>query len=258
MVMEQVKTGIEGFDPILGGGLPKNSIILVSGGAGTGKSILSMQYIYNGAKLFKEPGVYVSTDQTEDELRSQASNFGWDLKSLEKKKLIRLMHIDITTVKDHEYLAKITKLMKEIKAKRLVLDSLTTLTEFLAPSEMKDNSKLFEMMGSVVPVAMTETMLAKNTIAKVLKQFKDAGCTALVTSELPEQTNWLSRDTVSEFLCDGVILLHYMGLGGKDFSHLEVRKMRQTKHERGTFQLHFTPDGLKVSSEEKFGLETNV
>jgi KaiC/GvpD/RAD55 family RecA-like ATPase len=251
--MEKVKTGIVGLDDLLDGGIPKNNILLISGGAGTGKTIMSLQYIYNGAKLYNEPGVYVSTDQTEDEIRNQAKAFGWDLKDLEKKKMIRLMHIDITTVKDHEYLRKISAMIKSIKAKRLVLDSMTTLTEFLAPSEIKDNSKLFDMMGSVIPVSMTETMLAKNTIAKVIKQFKDTNCTAVVTSELPETTNWLSRDTVSEFLCDGVILLHYMALGEKDFSHLEVRKMRQTKHKRGTFELHFTPKGLEVKEEEKFG-----
>ena len=80
MAIERVKTGIEGLDKALNGGIPKKNIVLVSGGAGTGKSTLCMQYLVNGCKM-GEKGLYISTEQNESELKKAASNFGWDLDS---------------------------------------------------------------------------------------------------------------------------------------------------------------------------------
>ncbi|MBU0662837.1 AAA family ATPase, partial [Candidatus Micrarchaeota archaeon] len=84
----RVKTGIDGLDKALKGGFPKGNIVLISGGAGTGKSTLCMQYLYNGAKLFGEKGLYISTEQSEKDLRKAAASYGWDLESLEKKGLL--------------------------------------------------------------------------------------------------------------------------------------------------------------------------
>ena len=84
-----VKTGIPGLDNLLGGGLPKGKATLVSGGPGTGKTILASQYIYEGITLYNEPGVIVSLDESTDSLIENLSNFDWNLQELiHKKKLI--------------------------------------------------------------------------------------------------------------------------------------------------------------------------
>lgn len=249
--MERVKTGIEGLDKILNGGIPKNNIVLISGGAGTGKTILSLQYLYNGAKKFNEPGVFISTEQTEKELKEQIGQFGWNLDKLEKKKLIKILKIDVT--KGVDAIKEIKKCVREIKAKRLVVDSLTTLTEFLSTETFKEKGfELVKSLQDIIPVPLTESLVTKNLLFKILDELKKLECTTLVTSELPEQSNWLSRDTVSEFLCDGVIILHYLGVGEKSFLKLEIRKMRRTTHGHGTFPLKFTDSGLVVYGEEKF------
>jgi len=247
--MERVKTGIEGLDQALGGGIPKGNVVLVSGSAGTGKTLLCLSFIYYGATKFKEPGVYVSTDQTEEELRSEASNFGWDLKDLENKKMLKLYHVDVTKEEDLNYLKKLSKMVKEIKAKRIALDSLTTLTEFLAPVELK-KGKLFEVLDTISPVAVSESLLIKNVVMKIIKEIKATGCTSMVTSELPEEGNWLSRDTVSEFLVDGVITLRPFKYARSDVDLLVV-KLRYGNHSKDIHKIFITEKGVEVKPAEK-------
>jgi circadian clock protein KaiC len=248
--MERVKTGIEGLDQALNGGIPNGNIILISGSAGTGKTLLCLSFVYYGATKFNEPGVYLSTDQTPEEIRVQAKAFGWDLEALEKKKLLRLYHIDITAEKDLQYLKKLDKLAKEINAKRIVLDSLTTVTEFLTPFEVKRSTKLFETLEVITPVPMSEGMVAKNVLMKIIKHLKSTGCTCLVTSELPEEGNWLSRDTCSEFLADGVITLRPFKYARSDIDLLVV-KLRYGSHSKDLHKIYITEKGVEVKPAEK-------
>ena len=76
--MELVKTGIDGVDAILNGGIVKNATVLLSGNPGTGKSILGIQYIYNGVKEFDEKGIYLSFEENEDDVRQAAESIGFD------------------------------------------------------------------------------------------------------------------------------------------------------------------------------------
>jgi circadian clock protein KaiC len=248
--MERVKTGIEGLDEALKGGIPKGNVILVSGSAGTGKTLLSLSFIYYGATKYKEPGIYISTDQTPEELRTQAKAFGWDLEALEKSKMLRLYHIDVTEEKNMTYLKKLDKFAKEIKAKRIVLDSLTTITEFLTPFELKKGTRLFETLEAITPVTMTEAIVAKNVLLKILNYLKATGCTSLVTSELPESGQWLSRDTVSEFLADGVITLRPFKYARSDIDLLVV-KLRYGNHSKDLYKINITEKGIEVKPAEK-------
>ncbi|MEM5861376.1 MAG: ATPase domain-containing protein [Candidatus Aenigmatarchaeota archaeon] len=249
--MERVKTGIDGLDEALGGGIPKGNVILVSGSAGTGKTLLALSFIYYGATKFNEPGIFISTDQTPEEIKEQAKNFGWNLEELEKKDLLRLYHIDVTQEKDMVYLKKLGKLVKEINAKRIVIDSLTTVTEFLTPLEIKKGTKIFETLEALVPVPMSEAIIAKNILIKIIKYLKSTGCTCIVTSELPEEGQWLSRDTCSEFLTDGVILLRALTLTGEVGRSLIIRKMRYSAHNMDIHPFEITGKGIKVLPPEK-------
>jgi len=249
--MERVKTGIEGLDQALNGGIPKGNVILVSGSAGTGKTLIGLSFVYYGATKFNEPGILISTDQTPEEIKAQAKNFGWDLEDLEKKKMLRIYHIDVTKEKDMVYLKKVDKLAKEIKAKRIVLDSLTTVTEFLTPLEIKKGTKLFETLEAIVPVSMSEAIVAKNVLMKIIKYLKSTGCTCIVTSELPEESPWLSRDTCSEFLVDGVILLRYFEFATGKPRSLMIRKMRYSDHSTEPWDMIITSKGIEVKPPEK-------
>jgi len=244
---EKIKTGMDELDKILIGGIPKGHTVLISGAAGTGKTIFCLEYIYKGAKFFKEPSVYITTEQSEQDLIKQLKTFGWDPEPLMKKNLLKIVKIDIT--KGDSYIHRITQLVKQIKAKRLVVDSLTTLSEFFVSADIQEKRgvELIKTIENIIPIPLSESLVAKTTLFRLINELKTLNCTTLLTSELPEQGNWLSRDTVSEFICDGVIILRYLeyAAGGMPRSIL-VRKMRGTKYDTGVFSMDITDSGIKI------------
>jgi circadian clock protein KaiC len=244
---EKIKTGMDELDKILIGGIPKGNTVLITGATGTGKTIFCLEYVYKGAKIFKEPSVYITTEQNEEDLIKQLKTFGWNPEPLVKKNLLRIVKIDIT--KGDNYIDRITKIVKQMKAKRLVVDSLTTLTEFFISADIdeKKGVELIKTIESIIPVPLSESLVAKTTLFKLIGELKNLNCTTLLTSELPEQGNWLSRDTVSEFICDGVIILRYLeyAAGGMPRSIL-VRKMRGTKYDTNVFSMDITDAGIKI------------
>lgn len=249
--MERAKLGISGMDKLLHGGIPKNNILLVSGSAGTGKSIFALGFLYYGAKNFGEPGVYISTEQTPKDLINQSKLFGWNLDSLIKKKKLQLVKLEITERKD--YLEEIKKIVTKMKAKRLVIDSLTTLTEFLTPIEIKNKkgTGLFNIMENIYPIPITESIAAKSILIKLFENIKILDCTTIVTSELPEQSNFFSRDTVSEFLSDGIIVMYHYGVGRESFRSLKIIKLRNSDHEKDYVLFNIVDGKGIVIHEEK-------
>src|SRR5437763_12418094 len=83
-------TGIPGLDEITGGGLPRGRTTLVVGGPGSGKTILALQFLVDGARDLGEPGIFVAFEETSDRIVANAESFGWDLPELRRKKLFFL------------------------------------------------------------------------------------------------------------------------------------------------------------------------
>lgn len=233
--MERVKTGIKGFDSLMQGGFVKNSIALVVGAPGTGKTIFGLEYLYRGAKKFDERGIYVTFEQSIKELEEQASQFGWDLKKLQKKNRIKILFIPIEKI-HKETLDLISKLVKEFKAKRLVVDSLSTLA-VSAPKYIEESR-------------MTNDYVARFFIYRFIHQLKKLDCTTLLTSELKQET-WLSRDLLAEFIVDTVILLRYFGAVGESSRTLAIKKARQTRFNEFIHAFKFTKKGIELEKTKK-------
>ena len=125
---EFVKTGVDGLDSILNGGIVENAAVLVSGNPGTGKSILGMQYLYNGVELFDEGGIYLTFEETADDISQAANSIGFDrwdefvdegrIKTYDKRTLLRSGDFSDT-------LDTILEDLRKTKYDRLVLDLLT-------------------------------------------------------------------------------------------------------------------------------------
>jgi len=216
---DRVPTYIPGLDKILKGGFPKGSVILVSGNCGSGKTILSGQYIWNGA-IRGEKGLYISTEERVEDLIRDFSEFGWDFSKNRKIKVTFMTPLDI-----EKEIATIEALIEKEKIQRLVIDSISLLGLYYK-DEYEIRKKIYQLINSL----------------------KRKGVTAILTSEIVEGSNALSRYGVEEFVVDGVIILKYSGLGGEYDRSLEVRKMRRTAHSRDEFPFKIGNKGIVVKS----------
>jgi len=250
--MERVKTGIQGLDKALNGGFPQKNIVLLSGGAGTGKSTLCLQYLYNGAKLFGEKGLYISTEQTKAELFKAAAEFGMDFEQLEKQHLIRIVFFDV--VESDNFLGRIHDLYNDFHPKRIVLDSLTTFTDSLLVSGLKEETafSMVQIAESVSPIPRSEKVIAKTLLYHLFKKLRLFDATMILTSELGEKSDFLSADEVSEFISDGVIILNYLGVGSAEFRSMQIRKMRYSLHEKDFVPYEIESTGILTKKEEIF------
>jgi len=240
--LNRVKTGIKGLDELIEGGFPDGRSILVSGGCGTGKTIFCMEYIYRGAKEMNEPGVYVTLDERPDLIREDVLRFGWDLKKLEDQNMIQLIDgsiaklgmpseeefsLPVTGFDVDKLLLEVMRVIKRIGAKRVVIDSIPAL------------GFNFENENDV-----------RKAILKLSYMLMRSGVTSILTSEVQEGTGKFGKYGVEEYVVDGVIVLHYMGVGTQSNRILHVRKMRATKHSEDLHPLDITETGIRVQKIE--------
>jgi len=216
--MKRVNSGIGGLDTLIEGGYPDGSIVLVAGTPGTGKTIFGLQFLYDGAKN-KEMGIFVSFEQEKKDLIRQASLFGWDFEALEKKNLIKIVSMWPSSF--DEVMTKIFKCLY-YKPKRLVVDSITSITY-----SMGDNREAFHKMA---------------------EKLKKSGLTVVLTSELLSGQQGFSRDGISEFVSDGLILLKSVEAAGEHKNLLRVEKMRSSKINKESHIYDITERGMELTS----------
>ena len=230
----------------MGGGIPENTNTLVVGTPGTGKTIFALEFLYQGA-LKGEAGVYVSFEQTEKELKMQASELGLDfdkLKTTVSFIIIPPDAIDLNLLEDCE------DVINKLKAKRLVIDSLAILSVnsksyALTPKNVPE--KYAGVVGkNALKPGVTERDM-QHFIYVLLNQLKSFGTTNLVITDGIESSSFITRDGVSEFACDGVILLRAV-LGDEAFRTLSIIKMRTTKQQAGLINFRID-NGIIVESE---------
>ena len=227
--MSRVRTGIEGFDELVLGGLPRGQSILVSGGTGTGKSTFGLQFLYKGAKVYDEPGVYLSLEESVPGIMKNASSYGWDLESLQKEDKLNLIDFSpaisgqLRRIEPTDIFSSISTAWKKIGAKRIVIDPIT-----------------------VFGMQTESAMELRHDLLRFSSLLKQLDCTVLFVTEIPEDSQLLSRYGVEEFIADGVIVLYYSRVGGLRVRGIEVRKMRGTSHKEGTFPIKLGESGLTV------------
>lgn len=235
MIIERVKSGIDGFDELIQGGFPKGHTILVSGSPGTGKTIFSLGFLYYGA-MNGEKSIYITFSQDIEEVIVQGEVFGWDLRPLIDNGMLKLISMDMKDV-------KVVDMLDEIKRgeyKRVVIDSLSAI--LLHPLAWKDMDVSYRVTGKV-----DETIASRILLNEILTEIKKLDCTSVVISELLEDSKGLSRDTVSEFIVDAVITMHYTIMGSMPGRNLVIRKMRATGHSESIHPIKFVEGiGIKV------------
>jgi KaiC/GvpD/RAD55 family RecA-like ATPase len=242
MAVERVSTGVVGLDALIQGGFPKNYTIMVSGSPGTGKTLLSMQFLYDGAKK-GEKSLYIVFEQSVNDLIVQGELFGWELRPLIDSGNLKLVSKSI----EDTHLDDIINEIKRGGYKRVVVDSLSAI--LLHPVAWKDMDLPYILSGSLeemIPDPKNPMIASRVLLNKILSEIKKLDCTTIIISELTEGSRGLSRDTISEFLVDGIITMHYTSTGSLPGRHIMIRKMRATKHSEMIHPIEFV-DGHGIS-----------
>lgn len=236
--MERLNTGIHGLDEKIQGGFVSGSVNLVTGKTGTGKSAFCTSFLYVGAQK-NEPGVYVTTEETEEDIKADIkSMFNWDIEDLEKKKLISFLVLEpvlpinfnreeemsrIFKIYVYDLYSKIEEIVKKTNAKRLVIDSTTIIEMFI-----KDD------------------YLRRVALMKLVGDLKKLGVTTIVTGTVPEGTDLLSISGIIEFIADSVTKLEFLPIAEEFKRTLTIRKMRRTDHSIYIHPFEITKEGLKI------------
>lgn len=241
--MERVSSGIKGLDKLIQGGYPKGSTVLISGSPGTGKTIICMQFLYSGA-MKNSKGVFASFNEKPEALKKEAMEFGWNFNDLEKDGKVKFLFLDAKDIDGS--IEKIKNTVNEMKAERLVVDSLSSLIAYAPFQKETPDFKQIMEKELVVRPAIIGDAITRAVINDVINRIKELGCTTLFITEMPKESEWLSRDTISEFACDGVIVLKIVTMEKQVMRTITVEKMRMTKIEEGIYEMEITKDGINV------------
>lgn len=216
----KVSSGVPGLDKLMGGGFDEGTVNLISGKTGTGKSILCSQFLYDGVMKHKQKGIYITTEETAKNIMRQVKNFGWDFETLEKKGWIRMLEFepfDVSTLT-----TKLQEAIDKMNAKRIVIDSVS----------------MFELY-------LTNVFEIRKALFKVIQKIREMERIGLVTAEVLEDSNSLSRFGVIEFMVDSIIVLQYLGLA-KYKRSLMIRKMRMGDHSTNIHPFGISKKGIAI------------
>ena len=224
-IPERASTGVAGLDAMLEGGPPRGSTTLVQGGTGTGKTLLGLQFLLEGAQR-GEPGVHFTLEETPDQLRGFAHGLGWDLQAFEERGLVRLSYTSPIELSTDLFLERACREVNELGARRAVLDSLTSAALGVA------SGRRF-----------------KELVYALTKHFIARGVTLSMNMEV---TDLLGSAQLSghglSFAADNLIRLTYLEIEGRLERGLSVLKARGVRHATDVRRLSVDRGGVEVGS----------
>lgn len=218
----RMKTGIKDLDSLLGEGIPLGSSFLISGVAGTGKTLLSLEFIYRGAKDYGEKGIFISFEETRERLITSSRGMGWDIQEQIDNGNIEIVYIPQTEILVEKHLEMIKECVEKFGAKRIAVDSASVFVHKITD-----------------PQAVREKVFQLATIVQM------AQGVGFFTIDIFYGTNQISRFGVEETVVDGIILLTSKEIGAERERFLEVYKLRNTAHANSRRSIVIGHDGLK-------------
>jgi len=229
MKREFVKCGIPGLDKISGGGLLHGSVITLSGPTGCGKSTFAMQFLVEGAMKYKEPGLYISIEESKDSMYFHMSGYTWNLEKLEKDR--QLVFLDYPVYEVDQFMnqySAIAEIINSSGAKRVVIDSIMPLALYFPNEDER-----------------------KKGFLKLIDNIRKWGVTTLIVSEdTPATTQDVLPDTKYgiETFTDGWIHIYYM-FSPKTQERtraVEVLKMKGVAHSTKIYPAKIDKDGFTI------------
>ncbi len=225
--LEKLPTGIPGFEHISSGGLPLGRTTLLSGSAGSAKTLMAAQFLAEGIRRFGQNGVFVTFEETAEDIRRNLASFGWEIEEWEAQG--RWAFVDaspepeVDTVILGEYdlgglLARVEHAVDRVGAMRLSMDSLGAVFNQLSANHT-----------------------IRREMFRVAARLRSMGITSLLTSERLEEYGAIGRYGVEEFVADNVIILRNILEEEKRRRSIEILKFRGAGHQKGEYPFSIVP-----------------
>jgi len=243
---EFVKTGVPGFDKLFQNGIPKGNLILFAGGAGSGKTIISLQTLYNHAKNGKKC-LYLSFEESEEKLKQHMKDFGWNPDELIKKGNLKIKNMNPFEVKRN-----VDAMLAKQKGE-LVID----VEPVILPKDFKNPD--FIVIDSLTAIGSAFTGKEDNYriyIEQLFGFLEDSDATSFLITETEQIPKIFSRSGVEEFLADGVIVLYNIKHRNVRENAIEVLKLRGGGHKKKIVAMEITNKGVLVYPEQEVFADT--
>src|ERR1700758_4055354 len=234
-------TGIPGLDKITLGGLPKGRTTLVTGGAGSGKTLLGIEFLVQGVRQFGEPGVLIAFEETPADLTENVRSLGVDLERLIARGQIAIDHVHLERSEIQEtgeydlegLFVRLGHAIDSVGAKRVVIDTLEVLFAGLA-----------------------DPGILRAELRRLFRWLKERGVTAIVTAERGPVVDGgsLTRHGLEEFVSDCVILLDHRVAAQMTTRRLRIVKYRGSTHGSNEYPFLIDADGITVLPVTSLGL----
>jgi len=229
--VQKIRTAVEGLDEITNGGLPIGRTTLVSGTSGTGKTLLAIQFLYHGIQYFDYPGIFVTFEESPNDIIKNACSFGWDLQSLVDQGKIFILDASPDpegqeVVGNFDFSALIERIQYAInkyKAKLVSIDSVTAI---------------FQQYDAASVV--------RREIFRLVARLKLLNVTSIMTTERVHEYGPIARFGVEEFVSDNVIIIRNVLEGERRRRTIEILKLRGTTHMKGEYPFTITGDGINI------------
>jgi len=227
--VQKLPTGIPSFDVIARGGLPVNRTTLLSGTAGSGKTVFAVQFLAAGIEQFNEAGVFVTFEESAMDIRTNMRGFGWDLEKWEQERRLALVDASpdpqIEVIESGAFdlgalLARVQNAVRKVNATRVSVDSLGAVF-----SQFSDQS------------------VVRRELFRIAAALKGMGVTALLTAERTLDYGPVARFGVEEFIADNVMVLRNVLEDESRRRTIEILKFRGTDHQKGEYPFTIVPDG---------------
>ncbi len=240
-VLPKTPTGISGLDEITGGGLPKGRPSIVCGSAGSGKTLLGVEFLVCGAMEYDEPGVFLAFEETPDELKLNVASLGFDLDQLiaDQKLVVDHIHVERSEIEETgEYdleglFIRLGYAIDSIGAKRVVIDTIEAL------------------FG-----ALSNQYILRAELRRLFRWLKDKGVTAIITAERGDAS--LTRHGLEEYVSDCVILLDHRIIDQISTRRLRIIKYRGSAHGTNEYPFIIDNNGFEVMPITSTGLDHRI
>ena len=223
----RVQLGIPNLDKLLGQGVVSGSTFLVSGVAGTGKTLLLLEFIYKGASEFGEKGIFFSFEETKERVIANAKGMGWDIEGQMKKGNIEIVFIPQPNITVEKDLLMMKDCIEKMGAKRIAVDS-----------------------SSVFFYKITDPQLVREKMFQLATLVQMSQGVGFFASDIPYGCNQISRFGVEETVVDGIIILTATN-NDKTLRRdrfLEIYKLRNTAHSNGRFKIEIGDKGIVINT----------